>query len=205
MGSSGLSVSRATKASDSLQPEYELTSNARGPERILGKLRSQDGAGVVRIEDRYDTDIDDLWTAITDPSRLARWHSQVEGDLRPGGRFRIFVASDDWEGTGRVEACEPPRRLRITSRESDESWRRGRGAPPFDEVVDAALTPDGDKTILVVEVRGLPLDRIAAYGAGWQIHAENLAAYVAGRDRIDGEARWGELVPSYQALAAKIS
>ena len=182
-----------------------MTSNARGGGRILGKLRSQDGAGVVRIEDRYDTDIDNLWAAITDPRRLARWHGRVQGDLWPGGEFRIFVESDDWEGTGRVEACEPPRRLRVTRRESDESWRKGQGSPPFDAVVDATLTPDGDQTILIVEVRGLPLDRIAAYGAGWQIHVENLAAYVAGRERVDSEARWGELAPGYQDLAAEVS
>jgi hypothetical protein len=50
----------------------------------------------------------------------------------------------------------------------------------------------------------MPLDKIAFYGAGWQIHAENLAAYLAGRDRDDSEARWDNLVPPYQDLAAKI-
>ena len=54
-----------------------------GVARILGSLRSADGKGIVRIEDRYDTDIDDLWSALTDPGRLARWYGQVEGDLRP--------------------------------------------------------------------------------------------------------------------------
>jgi hypothetical protein len=81
---------------------------------------------------------------------------------------------------------------------------KGRGAPPFDEAIEATLTADGDQTILVVEVRGLPLDTIAFYGAGWQIHAENLAADLAGRERGDTEARWGELVPPYQNLAAGI-
>jgi hypothetical protein len=46
--------------------------------------------------------------------------------------------------------------------------------------------------------------QIAFYGAGWQIHAENLAAYVAGREPGDFEARWGELVPPYQELVATI-
>ena len=181
-----------------------MTSNESAGERILGSLRSEDGKGVVRIENRYDTDIDDLWSAITDPSRLARWHSKVEGDLRSGGEFRIYVESDDWEGTGRVEACEPPRRLLVTSRESDESWRKGRGAPPFDEVKEVTLTADGDGTLLVLEVRGLPLDKVEFYGAGWQIHAENLATYVAGRDRGDTEARWDALVPAYADLAAGV-
>ena len=181
-----------------------MTSNARPGTRILGSLRSADGKGVVRIEDRYDTDIGDLWSALTDPRRLARWYGQVEGDLRPGGEFRLYLESDGWDGTGRVEACEPPRRLLVTTREADESWRKGRGAQPFDEAIEATLTADGDQTVLVIEVLGMPLDKIAFYGAGWQIHAENLAAHLAGRERGDTEARWDELVPAYQDLAASI-
>jgi len=182
-----------------------MSSSESAGTSILGSLRSANGKGVVRIEDRYDTDIDDLWSALTDPGRLSGWYGQVEGDLRPGGELHLYLESDGWEGTGRVEACEPPRRLLVTTRESDESWRKGRGAPPFDESIEATLSGDGDQTILVIEVRGLPLDAIAAYGAGWQIHAENLAAYLAGRAPIDGEARWNELVAPYQDLAAKVS
>ena len=182
-----------------------MTSNTRGGIRILGSLRSADGKGVVRLEDRYDTDIDDLWSALTDPRRLARWYGEVEGDLRPGGEFRVYIEAADIESTGRVEACEPPRRLLVTTRETDESYRKGQGVPPFDASVEATLTADGDQTILVIEVQGMPLDKIAFYGAGWQIHAENLAAYLAGLERGDTEARWGELVPPYQDLAANLS
>jgi uncharacterized protein YndB with AHSA1/START domain len=170
---------------------------------ILGSLRSADGKGVVRIEGRYDTGIEDLWSALTDPRRLSGWHGQVEGDLRPGGAFRLYLEADDVESTGRVEACEPPRRLLVTTRETDESWRRGQGAP-FDTTIEATLTADGGQTILAIEARGMPLDAIAFFGAGWQIHAENLAAYLAGRERGDTEARWDELVPPYQDLAANI-
>jgi uncharacterized protein YndB with AHSA1/START domain len=173
--------------------------------QILGSLRSADGVGVVRIEDRYDTDIDDLWSSLTDPDRLARWYGQVEGDLRTGGEFRVYIEANDIESTGRAEACEPPRRLLVTTRETDESYRKGQGVPPFDQVIEATLTADGDETILVIEVRGMPLDKIAFYGAGWQIHAENLAAYLAGREPRDTEVRWEELVPSYQDMAANAS
>src|SRR5258708_2927080 len=181
-----------------------MTSNAHAATPILGSLRSADGKGVVRIEDGYDTNIDDLWSAITDPARLARWHAQVEGDLRAGGEVRTYVAADAVEGTGRTVACEPPHRRVVTPRETDESWRRGNGVPPSDETLEATLTTDGDDTILVIEVRGMPLDALAFYGAGWQIHAENLAAYLGGRERGDTEARWGELVPPYQDLAANV-
>jgi uncharacterized protein YndB with AHSA1/START domain len=181
-----------------------MTSNARPGTRILGSLSSADGTGFVRIEDRYDTDIDDLWSALTDPGRLARWYGQVAGDLRAGGEFRLHVEDADMDATGRVEACEPPRRLRVTTRETDESYLRGNGAPPYDDVIEATLTADGDQTILVIEVQGMPLDKIAFYGAGWQIHAENLAAYLAGRAGGDAEARWAELVTPYQDLAANV-
>jgi len=170
-----------------------MTSNAPEGRRILGSLRSADGAGIVRMEDRYDTDFDDLWSAITDPRRLARWYGQVEGDLRPGGEFHGRL--EFWEGTGRVKACEPLRRLLVTTRGVDE---------PYDEVIEATLTADGDQTILVIETRGMPPDLIATYGAGYQIHAENLAAHVAGRERVDSKARWAELTPPYQDLAANI-
>ncbi|MDX6368412.1 MAG: hypothetical protein QOK30_3488 [Nocardioidaceae bacterium] len=181
-----------------------MTSDAGPRTRVLGSLRSAESAGVVRIEDRYETTIDDLWQAVTNPSRVARWYGQVEGELSPGGEFRTSITDAQIEATGRVEACEPPRRLLVTTRETDESYGDGEGVPPFDEVIEVTLTADGDQTILVIEVRGMPLDKIAFDGAGWQVHAEHLAAYLAGRDHGDTEARWGELVPAYQQLAAAL-
>jgi len=181
-----------------------VTSSTSPPTPILGSLRSADGKGVVRIQDRYDTGIEDLWSAITDPGRVARWYGRVEGDLRPGGQFRLYVDDADSDYTGRVEECEPPRRLRVTTRETDQSYERGQGVPPYDAVLEATLTADDGQTVLAIEVHGMPLEAIAYYGAGWQIHAENLAAYVAGRESGDAEARWSELVPPYQDLAATI-
>jgi uncharacterized protein YndB with AHSA1/START domain len=172
-----------------------MTSNARGSGRILGSLRSADGKGVVRMEDRFDTDIDDLWSALTDPVRLARWLGEVEGDLRLGGEFRFRFFASGSEGTARVEACDPPRRLLLTMALGQ----------PDEDVIEATLTADGGQTILVWEERGMPLDLLAAYGAGVQIHVEDLAAYLAGRDRVDAATRWGELQPAYQELAATVS
>jgi uncharacterized protein YndB with AHSA1/START domain len=174
-----------------------MTGNAPGRPRILGTLRSDGGDGVVRMDDRFDTGIDDLWSALTDPARLSRWHSRVEGDLRLGGTFRRVGA--DGESTGRVDACEPPRRLLVTMRDSDP-----RPGQPTETVVEATLTADGDGTILVVEERGLPLPLLPAYGAGVQLHLENLADHVGGRELADPEARWEELLPAYRAMAAEV-
>jgi uncharacterized protein YndB with AHSA1/START domain len=172
-----------------------MTSNATGRDRILGSLRSEDGKGIVRMEDRYDTDIDDLWSAITDPSRLARWYGKVDGDLRPGGVFDVNV-TDAWEGSGRVDACEPPGHLLVTLRDNDPQ-----PGQPEEWIIEAELTSDGSQTVLVVEQRGLPLPLLPAYGAGVQIHFENLAELIAGRELQDTESRWMELIPAYRNLA----
>jgi uncharacterized protein YndB with AHSA1/START domain len=174
-----------------------MRSNARTGGRILGSLRSADGKGIVRMEDRFDADVDDLWSALTDPGRLARWIGEIEGDLRLGGEFRAHFFASGWEGTGRVEACEPPHRLLLLTKDPEQ---------PYDLVIEATLTADGDQTVLVIEERGMPLDLLAAYGAGIQVHVEDLAVHIAGHERSDdAEARWEELLPAYQALTAKVS
>jgi uncharacterized protein YndB with AHSA1/START domain len=171
-----------------------MTTNARPGARILGSLRSADGKGVVRMEDRFDTDIDAIWSALTDPLRLVRWMGEVEGDLRLGGEFRFRFFASGSEGTGRVDACEPPRQLLLTIEPGQ----------PDEDVIEVTLVADGDRTSLVWEERGMPLDQLAAYGAGIQIHVEDLAAYVAGRERCDAQARWNELIPAYRDLAANV-
>lgn len=168
-----------------------MTSHTPGSAGLLGTLRTADGMGIVRIEDRFDTGPEDLWSALTEPSRLQRWLGEVVENLRPGGEFRAHYFASGWEGTCRVEVCEPPARLLVSTRSADEP----------DGVIEATLTADGDHTLLVVEERGLPVDQIAAYGAGNQVHIEDLAAYLAGRERCDAQGRWQELQPAYQHLA----
>ncbi|TVZ04020.1 hypothetical protein EAS64_16495 [Trebonia kvetii] len=69
-------------------------------------------------------------------------------------------------------------------------------------VVEVTLAADGQQTMVVWEERGMPVEYLAGYGAGIQVHVEDLAAHEAGRERCDAEARFGELFPAYQELAA---
>ena len=110
-----------------------MTSDAGAGNRILGSLRSADGKGVVRMQDRFDTDVDDLWSALTDPVRLARWIGEVDCDLRLGGEFRFRFFASGSEGTGRVEVCQLPRRLLLTMALGQ----------PDEDVIEATLTADG--------------------------------------------------------------
>jgi uncharacterized protein YndB with AHSA1/START domain len=172
-----------------------MTSKALGRERVLGSLGAAEGKGVVRMEDRFQTEIHDLWSALTEPGRLARWLGEIEGDLRLDGAFRAQFFASGWEGTGTVEACEPPHRLLVRTTDAEEGE---------EHTIEVRLTPDGDATTLVVEERGMPIDHLAAYGAGIQIHVEDLAAHLGGRNRIDA-GRWEELLPAYRDLAANVT
>lgn len=160
---------------------------------VIGSLRLADGKVVIRMEDRFDTDARDLWSALTDPGRLARWIGQVDGEIRVGGEFHAVFTSG-WEGPGRIEVCEPPSRLvlRMSPGGKDET------------VIEARVVPEGSMTRLVVEERGLPLSEAATHGGGWQAHIEDLAAHIAGRAASDWRARWVEVTPTYEDQQAHL-
>jgi uncharacterized protein YndB with AHSA1/START domain len=172
-----------------------MTSGTGRDPRIIGSLRRlEDGRGAVTMEDFFDTGIDDLWSAVTDPDRLARWLASVDGELRVGGRIHAKFTST-YEGPGRIDVCDAPRQLRVTFEPgtTDET------------VMEANLTPVGDRTRLIIEERGLPLEDVSGHGAGWQAHVEDLAAHLAGREPGEWRERWIELTPAYKALAEDLT
>jgi uncharacterized protein YndB with AHSA1/START domain len=157
--------------------------------KTIGTMRALDEQrGAVRVEDIYDTDINDLWDACTKPERLARWIAEVSGDLRVAGTIQTSFVST-WTGPGRIDVCEPPHHLLLTMEPgtADEAQ------------IEAWLTPEGERARLVVEERGLPLDRLYFHGAGWQAHLEDLGHALAGNPSV-WKARWTELTPAYETM-----
>ncbi|SDD82079.1 SRPBCC domain-containing protein [Auraticoccus monumenti] len=155
--------------------------------RIIGTLRAVDDTrGAVRVEDVYDTDVEDLWSAVTTPERLARWIAEVSGELRPGSTVQAVFTSG-WAGPARIEVCDAPHHLLLTA------------APGTGEEtqMEAWLTAEGARTRLVVEERGLPLAALPSHGAGWQAHLEDLGRSLAGA-AFAWHERWTELTPVYQ-------
>ena len=65
--------------------------------------------------------------------------------------------------------------------------------------IETWLTSEGDNTRLVVEERGLPLDRLHFHGAGWQAHLEDLGRSLACKPSV-WKARWTELTPEYETM-----
>ena len=158
--------------------------------RTTATMRALDEKrGAVRVQDVFDTDIDDLWEACTTPERLARWIAEVSGDLTVGGTVHATFTST-WTGPMRIEACDRPDHLLLT------------GEPGTDEEsqLEAWLTSEGgDRTRLVVEERGLPRDGLHFYGAGWQAHLEDLGRSLVG-EPSSWKSRWDELTPVYKEL-----
>jgi uncharacterized protein YndB with AHSA1/START domain len=63
----------------------------------------------VTLTRRYATTPDDLWSALTDPARIARWFMPVTGELTEGGHFDL-----EGNASGEVIECDAPRRFRVT-------------------------------------------------------------------------------------------
>jgi uncharacterized protein YndB with AHSA1/START domain len=172
--------------------------------KLLGTLhRLDDQRGAVRVEDVYATDIEDLWEACTDPDRLARWIAEVSGDLRVGGTVELVFTST-WAGPAVIETCDAPHHLLLITQPGTEEEGQ----------LEAWLTSEGTGTRVVVEERGLPVDKLHYYGSGWQAHLEDLRSSLASSGPVhpDGygperaasawHARWTELTAAYEREAA---
>lgn len=74
----------------------------------LGEIGLEGDRASVRFERRYAATPADVWSAVTEPDRLARWLGPVEGDLRRGGVVRILFEPETGDiATIRVTGCEP--------------------------------------------------------------------------------------------------
>lgn len=109
-------------------------------ERSVGSTEV-DGAParVQSLAQRYPSPIDDVWSAVTDPARIARWFLPVSGELRLGGRYQT-----EGNAGGEILECDPPAddraRYRVT-------WEFGGGM----SWLEVRLTGDGDATLFELE------------------------------------------------------
>lgn len=139
-------------------------------------------------EDVYATGIDDLWQAVTDRDRIARWMVDLTGDLRLGGTWSVVAEGDEpsW-ATGTITVCDAPRSFTTSWHAIEEE--------PTELVVTLDEVEGGTRMHLVhTGIRSI------FYGAGWQTYLERLEADVAGEPFAhDWDARFAELSPEYAA------
>lgn len=107
-------------------------------------------ARVLTISQVYDTGVEDLWDACTNPERIPRWFLPVTGELKLGGRYQL-----EGNAGGTVERCDPPKSFAAT-------WEFG-GAVSWIEV---RLTPAGEGARFELEHVAHVDDHWAEYGPG---------------------------------------
>jgi uncharacterized protein YndB with AHSA1/START domain len=132
----------------------------------------------------YDTDIDDLWDALTSAERIPRWFLPIEGDLRLGGKYQF-----KGNAGGTITECEKPRRLTVT-------WEMG----PQVSWVTLLLAKKSSGTELRLEhTAHVPpefWDQFGpgAVGVGWEGGFLGMERHLADRSATDGPAEgmaWG--------------
>jgi uncharacterized protein YndB with AHSA1/START domain len=153
---------------------------------VVRRVEDREHAGtavrVVIARRRYDTDIDDLWDALTRAERIPRWFLPVSGDLKLGGKYQL-----QGNAGGTITECEPPRRLGVT-------WEFG-GQVSW---VNVRLAAAGEATDLTLEHLA-PIDPHwdnfgpGAVGVGWDLTLIGLAMHLAADGGVidpDAFAAW---------------
>ena len=141
-------------------------------------------ARVSTISQVYDTDIEDLWEAVTTAERIPRWFLPVSGELRQGGHYQF-----EGQAGGTIERCDRPTGFAATWEYGGEvSW------------VEVRLTPEGDgRTRFELEhVAHVDDERWAEYGpgavgVGWDSALLGLAGHLSADDTAvnpDTAAAW---------------
>lgn len=135
-------------------------------------------ARVIVAKNQYDSTIDDVWDAITNPERIPCWFMPISGDLRPGGRYELKC-----NASGEITACEPPRMFDITwEYGGDVSW------------VHVRLTEraDGGTSLRLEHIAYVPDDHWDQYGpgavgVGWDLSLVGLKRHLETGTSVDHE------------------
>jgi uncharacterized protein YndB with AHSA1/START domain len=142
------------------------------------QTRDYDGrpARVVVATCTYDTPIDDVWDAITNPLRIPRWFLPISGELRLGGRYQLRG-----NASGQITGCEPPRSLAVT-------WEFG-GQVSWVHVRLTELS-DGGTRLQLDHIAHVPDDFWNQYGpgavgVGWDLTVMGLGRHLSTGAAVD--------------------
>ena len=116
---------------------------------------------------RFRAPIEDVWTSITDSSSTARWFGRWEGKPGAGNEIRIqmgFEEGSPWL-TKTIEACEPPRRLVLTSVGSSMASR-----------LELGLKTTNDGCELEFTHHDIDRAKVGDVGPGWEYYLDCLVA-----------------------------
>ncbi len=147
-------------------------------------LRDQDGMRLEFVR-TYDSPLNDVWSALTEPDRVARWFGIWTGDPATG-TIELLMAEDEGSTPQPVTIleCQPPARLVIDLPGPDGTW-----------CLSVSLrAQDGLTTLVFIQRLAQPYDP-SSIGPGWHYYLDRLGAVVADTP-VPG--RWDDYYPSLQ-------
>ncbi len=134
----------------------------------------------------YDDPVADVWSALTDPERTARWFGTWSGDPASGQVQVRSLEDESAEGQpATILECEPPHRLVLDLPSPDGDWR-----------LSATLTESGGVTTLVFTHRMAEPYDASSIGPGWQYYLDRLGAVLAEEPVPEV---WDDYYPSLRA------
>jgi uncharacterized protein YndB with AHSA1/START domain len=138
-----------------------------------GTIEQRDGEYVLVQTRTFDAPIEDVWAAVTEPERLARWIGTWTGDPTSGNvQFRMLFEGEDHAGEDmEIRVCEPPRRLHLTSRVGEEVW-----------LLELDLTHADGVTTLTFSQPRITEEQVAGVGPGRDYYLDRLVDVDTGAD-----------------------
>ena len=128
----------------------------------------------------------DVWASVTEPERTARWFGPWRGEAAPGRTIEVrmtFEESTPWYPM-RIEACEPPRRLAVSTEDEAGSWS-----------MELLLTETYGTTELRLVHHLTSTEHLGATGPGWEYYLDLLTATHTGEPQPD----FADYYPAQQA------
>jgi uncharacterized protein YndB with AHSA1/START domain len=137
-----------------------------------GRIEKRDGQHVLVQTRRLRAPLEDVWAAVTEPDRLARWIGTWQGDPTSGSvQFRMLFEGDHPAETMTIRLCEPPRRLHLTSQVGDEVW-----------LLDLDLSHVDGVTTVTLTQPGVTAEQASSVGPGWDYYLDRLVDAETGAD-----------------------
>jgi uncharacterized protein YndB with AHSA1/START domain len=138
-----------------------------------------DGRRRLEFRRSWPDPIEDVWSALTRPERLARWIGTYEGARGPGGTGTFTMTHEEGEHSGEpttIRECDPPRRLVV-------EWVQ-------QEAVDWSValdlwTEDGRTVLRFVQLFPAAAD-VVDFALGWHWYLDKFDAEVGGRPQPAG-------------------
>lgn len=168
------------------------------PVTATGRRERRDEVDYLVLTRTFRAPIADVWAAITEPERLARWIGTWSGDPTSGQvTFRMLYEGDDVaDELFVIDECHPPSRLAITTTAPYQD-----GTTATWQVQLTLTETDGVTTLEFAQ--SVPEPRMAeSVGAGWEYYLDRLVAAETGGDvdDVDWDAYYPSLSEPYRAL-----